>query len=320
MEPQKISKSSHELHIHGHLAILAAAIFWGAMSPIAKNLMLSGAVTPPALSAIRIAGGAIVFWLAGLVLPKSATGGSRIARSDVATILLMAILITSANQGLYIIGIGYTTPFEATVMTTTTPVFTLLLAAIFIGMPMTFMKVTGVAFGLGGALLLAFATRGNDAMAIASNPTIGNLMCMGAQICAAVYFTMFRPVISRYHPFTLMKWLFLFGTLTWTPFVWNDLMAVDVARLDGQSLWSLAYIVICPTFLAYLFMIYAQQQLKPTTVSMYSYIQPLTAAALASAMGLADFGWTNIFATILIFAGVAMVALAPGGESTQQRN
>lgn len=310
MESEKINPSSGRTL--GHVAMLLAAVFWGAMSPIAKHLMLSGTVTPMALSAIRIAGGAIVFWLAGMFLPRKVTGDGRLAKSDIAIILLMSVLIISANQGLYIIGIGFTTPFEATVMTTLTPVFTMLLAAIFIAMPMTVLKVAGVALGLGGALLLAFASRDGSSATMASNPMLGNLMCMGAQICAAVYFTMFSRIISRYHPFTLMKWLFLFGALTWTPFAWSDLMEINLTMIDGRSLMSLAYIVLFPTFLAYLFMLYAQQRLKPTTVSMYSYIQPLTAATLASIMGLAAFGWSNILATVMIFSGVAMVAFSRG--------
>ncbi|MDE6368167.1 MAG: DMT family transporter [Muribaculaceae bacterium] len=310
MESEKINPSSGRLL--GHVAMLLAAVFWGAMSPIAKHLMLSGAVTPMALSAIRIVGGAIVFWIAGLLFPRKVTGDGRLAKADIAIILLMSVLIISANQGLYIIGIGFTTPFEATVMTTMTPVFTLLLAAIFIAMPMTLLKVTGVALGLGGALLLAFASRDSSTVSMASNPMLGNLMCMGAQICAAVYFTMFRGIISRYHPFTLMKWLFLFGALTWIPFAWSDLMSVDIAMIDGRSIMSLAYIILFPTFFAYLFMLFAQQRLKPTTVSMYSYVQPLTAATLASIMGLAVFGWSNIIATVMIFSGVAMVAFSKG--------
>ncbi len=312
MESQKVSPEPAPRRLPGHLAMLMAAVFWGAMSPIAKHLMLSGALTPLALSAIRIAGGACVFWLAGLLLPRKLTGDGRLARRDIGIILLMSVLIISANQGLYILGIGFTTPFEATVMTTTTPVFTLLLAAMFIAMPMTVLKVSGVVLGLGGALLLAFASRDSSTATMASNPMLGNLMCMGAQICAAVYFTMFRSVIGRYHPFTLMKWLFLFGALTWTPFTISDLMAINTSLLDTRSILSLVYIVICPTFLAYLFMIFAQQRLKPTTVSMYSYVQPLTAATLASIMGLAAFGWSNILATVMIFSGVAMVALSKG--------
>ncbi len=289
-----------------------AAVFWGAMSPVAKQVMLSGAVPPLALSAIRIVGGAIVFWLAGWILPRRLTGGGNpMQLRDLPLIVLMSMLIVSANQGLYIVGIGFTTPFEATVMTTMTPVFTMLLAAVFIAMPMTVMKVAGVALGLGGALMLAFSS-GGASESVARDPLAGNLMCLGAQLCAAVYFTMFRRMIDRYHPFTLLKWLFLAGSVTWVPFTWPSLSAVDLSMIDGLLVADIAFIVIFPTFLSYLFMVYAQQRLKPTSVAMYNYIQPLTAAVLASAMGLAAFGWSNVLASLMIFAGVALVAFSPG--------
>lgn len=301
-------------HIRGHIAMLTAAVLWGAMSPIAKDVMMSGAVPPLALSALRILGGAAVFWLAALVLPPAVTGDGRLQWRDVWRIIVMSVLIVSANQGLYVVGIGYTTPFEATVMTTMTPVFTMLLAAVFISMPMTVMKVAGVVLGLSGALLLAFASRdGGDS--VAEFPMLGNLMCLGAQLCAALYFTLFRGVIGRYHPFTLLKWLFLAGSITWVPFTWPSLAAIRWDMMTMRLLVEIAYIILFPTFVSYLCMVYAQQRLKPTSVAMYNYMQPLTAAVIASVMGLAAFGWSNIIATLMIFGGVALVAFAPGAPA-----
>lgn len=310
VESEKIKLSNPSSHIHGHIAMFMAAVLWGAMSPIAKSVMLSGAVPPLALSAIRIAGGALVFWLAGMFLPTSVTGDGRISRRDIPKILFMSVLIISANQGLYIVGIGYTTPFEATVMTTLTPVFTMLLAAVFLSLPMTFAKVFGVALGLCGALLLAFSSD-SETSEVAKSPLIGNLMCLGAQLCAAIYFTLFRGMINRYHPFTLLKWLFLAGTVTWVPFTSPSLAAIRLDMLDVQLISQLAFIIIFPTFFSYLFMVYAQQRIKPTSVAMYNYVQPLTAAVIASLMGLASFGLSNIIATLMIFGGVALVAFAP---------
>lgn len=305
MEPEKIGRT----RLKGHLAIFTASVLWGAMSPIAKDVMLSGVIPPLALSAIRITGGMLVFWMAGLFLPKDIVDDGRISRKDIWKILLMSVFIISLNQGLYIVGIGFTTPFEATVMTTMTPVFTMLLAAIFLSLPMTVMKVSGVALGLAGALLLAFGSRG-ETTEIAKAPLVGNLMCLGAQICAAVYYTFFRDIISRYQPFTLLKWLFLAGTVTWLPFTWTSLQSIRFELINATLIVQLAYIIIFPTFLSYLLMVYSQQRLKPTSVSMYSYIQPLTAAVIASLMGLTAFTVANIAESIMIFGGVAMVAFA----------
>lgn len=308
MESEKIASTTSSLR--GHIAMFTAAVLWGAMSPVAKSVMLSGAVPPLALSAIRIAGGCIVFWLATIVLPRNSSGRDNIAKSDIPVIIAMSLLIIAANQGLYIVGIGFTTPFEATVMTTMTPVFTMILAMVFLSIPITFIKIAGVAFGLVGALMLAFSND-NGLVEVARSPLLGNIMCLGAQICAAVYFTLFRSSINRYHPFVLLKWLFLAGTVTWVPFTWPSLADIRLDLIDIQLTAEILFIIIFPTFCSYLLMVYAQQKLKPTSVAMYNYIQPLTAAIIASVMGLAVFGWFNILATVMIFAGVALVAFAP---------
>lgn len=311
MESEKINSVTASSRLQGHLAMFAAAVLWGAMSPIAKHAMLSGALKPLALSAIRIVGGALVFWIAGSFLPERIAGRERISPRHIPVLILMAVLIVAANQGLYIVGIGFTTPFEATVMTTMTPVFTMLIAAVFLSMPMTVMRVAGVTLGLGGALLLALSGR-EAGDSVASDPMLGNLMCLGAQLCAAVYFTMFRKIIDTYHPFVLLKWLFTIGAVMWVPLTWSSIADIRFDMLDWSVVGSVIFIILFPTFLSYLFMVFAQQRLRPMSVSMYSYIQPLTAAVLASLMGLAAFGWANIIASLMIFAGVALVALAPG--------
>lgn len=318
MESEKIKSVTASSRLQGHLAMFAAAVLWGAMSPIAKHVMLSGALLPLALSAIRIVGGALVFWIAGSFLSERIAGRGRISPRHIPVLILMAVLIVAANQGLYIVGIGFTTPFEATVMTTMTPVFTMLIAAVFLSMPMTVMRVAGVVLGLGGALLLALSGR-EAGDSVACDPMLGNLMCLGAQLCAAVYFTMFRKIIDSYHPFVLLKWLFTIGAVLWVPLTWSSIADIRFDLLDWSVVGSVIFIILFPTFLSYLFMVFAQQRIRPMSVSMYSYIQPLTAAALASLMGLAAFGWANIIASLMIFAGVAFVALAPGAQLQKVR-
>ena len=164
------------------MAMLLATVMWGAMAPIAKGVLEEDILDGIALSIVRIGGGAILFLLFSL-LPKRLTGDCKVDRKDFLTLFLASMIMISANQGLFIIGIEYTSPVDTSVMCTLTPVFTLLLAAIFIGNPMTPLKVTGVVLGLTGALLMAFSNEENE---IATNPMLGNTLCILAQICAAV--------------------------------------------------------------------------------------------------------------------------------------
>ncbi|MDE6503748.1 MAG: DMT family transporter, partial [Muribaculaceae bacterium] len=137
----------------GHMAMFFANILWGAMSPVAKSVMQEGVITGVTLSALRIFGGTLLFLIAA-ILPSRVTGDVPLDRRDILKVFLASVIMISANQGLYILGISYTTPVDTAVMSTTTPVFTLVLAAIFIGMPMTPLKVFGVVLGIAGALIL----------------------------------------------------------------------------------------------------------------------------------------------------------------------
>lgn len=296
----------------GHMAMLLATIMWGAMSPIAKGVLQSGLLDGQALSVVRIGGGTILFLLLAL-LPKKLTGDCRVDKKDFFKLFLASMIMISANQGLFIIGIQYTSPVDTSVMCTMTPVFTLILAALFISQPMTPLKVTGVVLGLTGALIMAFSDEQNE---IATNPLLGNSLCLLAQLCAAIYYVFFLRIIHKYPPFTIMKWMFLFSSLTYIPFMLPFIEPIDFGALSNSDILSLLYIIVFPTFLAYLIIPFSQRVLKPTVVSLYAYLQPVVSAVLATVMGLALFGWTRIFATSLIFFGVYLVSFSTTRKSS----
>lgn len=291
----------------GHVALLFANFCWGAMSPLSKTILESGLVDGLTLSAIRIVGATILMVVAGFFLPRSiAPRNEKIMRSDWPKIILASFLMITVNQGLYIYGIGYTSPVDASIMTTLTPVFTMILAAIFISMPITLLKGIGVALGLGGALMMVLGDA--DYSEKATNPALGNTMCLVAQFCAALYYVLFRNIINRYSPYTLMKWMFITSSLTFGVAMLPRLIECDYSAFTPAIWGSIAYIIIFATYIGYLLIPFSQRLLKPTVISMYSYFQPVTSAILASALGLATFGFVKIAATILIFAGVFAVS------------
>lgn len=290
----------------GHLSMLLATIMWGAMAPIAKGVLEEGVLDGLSLSVVRIGGGTLLFLLFAL-LPKNITGDTKVERKDYLTLFLASVIMISANQGMFIIGIGYTSPVDTSVMCTLTPVFTLILSALFIGQPLTFLKVTGIILGLTGALIMAFS---NKSDVIAINPLLGNTLCMLAQICASIYYVFFLKVIHKYPPFTIMKWMFLFSSLSYVPCILLFTPPIDWMSLSSSSILSILYIIIFPTFLAYLIIPFSQRRLKPTVVSTYAYLQPVVSAILSFIMGLAIFGWNRIIATAFIFLGVYLVSFS----------
>lgn len=305
MSQQALTVTTSKQKLQGHVALLFANMFWGMMSPVTKSVLLGGDISPLALSALRIGGGALLFALCSLILPASVAPRERIHRSDYLKLLCASLLMISANQGLFILGIGYTNPIDSSVMSSLTPMITMLLAAWILHFPITRLKFLGVAIGLAGVIILVTDNSGN---ANATNPLIGDLLCFGAQICAALYYVLFGGLIKRYAPFTLMKWMFLIAAFTYVPCCWCALADVPYARVPAVIWMELGYIVVFATCLAYLTLPFAQKRLKPTVVSTYSYFQPVFAAIVAVSLGVGDFGAVKMAATLLIFAGVYFVS------------
>lgn len=290
--------------MRAHIALLLANIGWGVIAPVSKMVLLSGTVTSLALSGIRISGASLLFLIFTWVLPKSFETRQRIEKKDIFKLILCSLLIISANQGMYIIGVGLTNPVDAAVMCSLTPVLTMLLAAVFLHFRMTLLKITGVLMGLAGVLILVAGSAVSD---LAVNPVLGNLLCLGAQLCAAIYYVGFEGIIKKYSPYTLMKWLFYISVMTYVPFCIPDMLKVDYTSLSGKVWGGLAFIITIPTFFAYLMIPLAQKSLRPTVVSAYSYLQPVFAAVVAVMMRVGDFGWSKALATALIFVGIYFV-------------
>lgn len=287
-----------------HVAILLANMGWGIMSPVSKDILLGGLISPLALSGIRILGGAFFFLLFSFLLPASAEPRQKVRRCDWWRIAVCSLLMISANQGLFILGLGYTNPVDSSVMSSLTPLFTMILAAIFLHFPMTWMKILGVVTGLAGVVALV---AGSAAGATATNPLLGNMLCLTAQLCAAIYYVAFEKTIRHYSAYTLMKWMFVISAFTYVPVCIPEMLKTDYASLPATVWLELTYIILFGTFLSYLMIPVAQKRLRPTQVSMYNYLQPVFAAITAILLGVGSFGWGKAAATALIFIGIALV-------------
>lgn len=310
-----MTKISGRNVLWAHLAMLLANIAWGVMTPFSKDVLLSGTMSGIALSGLRISGGALLFLIFSYILPKSMETRQHIDRRDWPAILLCSILMISANQGCFIIGVGLTNPIDSSVMSSMTPILTMILAAIFLKMPITRMKALGVGLGLFGALCLVAES---ETTSNAVNPLLGNILCFIAQLCAAVYYVFFNRIIEKYSSFTLMKWMFFLSVVTYVPFCVPDILEIDFGALPTSIWLEIAYIVCLATFFAYLCIPFSLKYLRPTMVSMYNYLQPVFAAVMTVILGVGSFSAGKVIATLLIFAGVYFVNKSSASKSNGQ--
>ena len=101
--------------------------------------------------------------------------------------------------------------------------------------------------------------------------------------------------------------MFLFGTIVCLPFCYKPLVQTDFSILSSGTYWRIAYVVFFATFIGYLLIPLGQKELRPTTLSMYNYVQPVVASLVAVAIGIDIFGLEKALAGVLVFAGVYIV-------------
>lgn len=283
--------------LKGHICALGAVLLFGLMSPMCKLAMQNGAIDGVLLAFFRVSGAALLFWLISPLTPRE-----KIARNDWLPLLGMSLCGMVINQFLYVLGIQYTSPTNACVVGTSTPVMTFILAALFLHHRVTLLRVGGFLLASVGALVLILGSGGG----LSGHP-LGDTLCLISQFSAACYFVFFGGVLRRYHPVTIMKWLFLFAAvLTLLP-MRSRLVALPSVTFSLQELFAIAYVVIGGAFFSYLLLIVGQRRLDPPTVAAYNYVQPIIAAVVGIALGLDILTWQKCLSLLLIAAGVLLI-------------
>lgn len=290
----------------GHLALLVANVSWGLMAPFLKDLLNGGIITPMALSGYRIIGGALLFWLIGMFVKPDKNACNSIERRDIVPLIIASLLVIGLNQVLIIVGMSLTSPVDASVVCSLTPIFTLIFGAILMGIAFTWSKALGVTIGLAGALIFVFTGQA-DAETCVTNPVLGDVACLMAQVFGALYLVCFTKLISKYSLITLMKWMFLISGIAVLPFSLPDMLAVDWSQVILMEYIDLIFIILFGTCLAYMLIPVAQRRVEPTIIAMYNYLQPVVAVVFSVIAGLATFSIANAIATAMVFVGVWIV-------------
>jgi drug/metabolite transporter (DMT)-like permease len=287
----------------GHGALLVAYVIFGLNTPIAKNVLEHDEICSGlALTFYRIGGAAFLFWTLSLFTKRES-----VPLRDLLMLFGASLFGIFFNQMTFIAGLSQTSPINASVIVTTAPIMTMLLAAFFLKEPITWKKAIGVLVGASGALLLIFSGDTSDQHQTTIN---GSLLCLVSTLSFCIYLAAFKKIVLKYSPVTLMKWMFLFAAICSLPFCWKDIVAVNYAEVPADIYLQIFYIVGLATFFAYLLLPIGQKLLRPTIVSMYNYIQPIVSSLVAVALGMDRFGWVKGGATALVFLGVYIVTIS----------
>jgi drug/metabolite transporter (DMT)-like permease len=280
------------------LAATLVSIIYGVTFTIAKDVMPKY-VEPFGFILMRVGGSMLLFWI---ITPFFST--EKIEKQDFPRIIAAAFFGVALNMLTFFKGLSYTSPIMGAVLMVTTPMIVLVLSALLMKERMQNRKIYGLILGLIGTVFLILYGK---SVINASNATLGNILVFINAVSYGFYLIIVKKLMDKYNAFTFVKWIYTFGFLMVLPFGWSEFQAVDFTNIPMDIFWKIGFVVVFSTFLTYLLNLVSMRELKPTTVAVFIYLQPLFATIFAVSLGKDDVTWVKIISAVLIFTGVYLV-------------
>lgn len=278
-----------------HISLIAATLLFSGNYWIAKNVM------PVPLYPLQIAGASVLFSVLNLVIRRE---NERIAKSDIFRIILSGLFGITLNQILFFTGLNLTVPVDTAIINASNPLIIVVLSSLFFKQSFPWFKLSGIVIGgIGAVGLIVVSFRTVPGYGSLN----GNLLILANTISWSIYLIIVKPLLTKYHPFLVMKWLFLTGFILAFPFTYSSALLINFKCLSISDWMSIFYIVVGTTFLAYLFISFGLSRLTASEVSVYSYLQPLLVVIIGISFLGQPISLFQVIAGILVVSGVILV-------------
>jgi drug/metabolite transporter (DMT)-like permease len=282
-----------------HLALTLSGLLFGANYWIAKGLMPLY-MQPMQIIFVRGAMALVLFWLVSLLFKDSTIP----ERKDHRILALCGLTGIALNQALFFTGLSLTSPVDTALIHSGSPVIVLLFSIWLAGEKTGKSKITGMALGATGAVLLVFQGNFN---ADGKNQLLGNALIFMNIVSYSLYLVMMKPLMQKYSVITIMKWVFLYGFLFVLPFSLPSFIGMTTNNFTPFAWFSIIYIVVGTTFITYFLTSYSLRTVSAGVAGYYIYMQPVIAALIGILLFNENLTPSKIMAAILVFTGVFLV-------------
>lgn len=301
-----------------HFTLLGANIIYGANYIIAKDVM-PDKVGPSAFVFIRLIFCTALFWIVKSIFIKE-----KVEKKDFPRLALCGLLGAAANMLFFFYGINLTSPIDASIIMTSTPVIVLAFSFFILKERITKNKLLGITIGgLGAVFLILY---GNKAAGTSS--FLGNLYVFLNAIFYGLYLVLAKTLMKKYNPITVISWIFLFGFIYVIPFSLGDFISTDFNAFTTETYLAVGYVVLFTTFFAYIFNVYALNILSPSVTSSYIYLQPVISFLMVSVYAFLllkdkyaeDINFIKIMSCLMVVIGVYIISKPSKTTSKAQQN
>ena len=289
-----------KIKILPHIALFAVNLIYALNYSIAKDVM-PDYIGPSGFILLRVIGGSFLFFLTYIFFIKE-----KVNSLDIVRLIFCGLFGVAINQLFFFEGLNLTTPINAAIIMTVSPILVIVFSAIIIKEKITIRKIFGIFLGLTGAATLILKS---GAISLNNDYFIGNFLVFVNATSYSIYLVIVKGLMTKYNPITVMFYVFSFGLIFVFPFGISELSNVSLEIFTLEIFLKVGFVVICTTFLAYLFNAFALKSLNPSVVSIYIYLQPVLATVIAIILKSDSLDLIKIISSVLIFSAVFLVSM-----------
>jgi drug/metabolite transporter (DMT)-like permease len=291
-----------------HSILLLTALI-GAFNYSISKIVMPDYVRPSAIILIRGGCSIIFFWMIHFIFIREKITD----KNDYLKLLLCAVFGITANQILFYEGLNLTTPINASLLQCGVPLFVIIVAAITLKEKITLLKIAGLVLGATGAVLLLIHSSNSRV----TGTHAGDVMVLLNALSYGIFLVLVKPLTEKYDPFTVVKWVFLFGTIMSIPFGYNQLQQVQWNTIPTHVWLSLGYIVLFATIINYYLNVGVLRYVNTSVAGIYIYLQPVFTGIIAISWGKDMLSWEKLIYSLLIFGGVYLVSFKAKNEKSK---
>ncbi len=263
----------------GLIAILISTFIWGAAPPIFKYSLQD--IPPFTLAFIRFFASGIIF------LPMMLRYGKVLSTYEIKNILLGALWGISINIAFFFMGLKLAPSINVHLIGSLGPILLYFLSLSMLHEKPHPQIIKGMFISLVGTIVIIigpFISEFQSTYQMAANARtilMGNFFFIISMLGSVLVVVYTKKVSATVNPFLITGMQFLFGAMTFAPFMVYELQSWSFRSLTYNSWVGIIYGTIFSSAIAYFAHNYALSKMKAQEIGLYTYIMPVISILVA---------------------------------------
>ena len=191
-------------------------------------------------------------------------------------VIILSIFGMALGQGLFLIGLKYTTSINSAILITCIPILTLFIVVLRKQEELTFNKLIGFFMSFLGVVLM----RDIASFKLGNATLFGDFLVFTAAFCFAIYLSYGKKFFMKYDNMWSTTYMFFISGFAMAMFNFDKFHTLTTVEFDSVFYYCAAFSIIGATLLTYFLNNWALKRAASGNVAIFIYLQPVVAGLI----------------------------------------